>query len=76
MAAALAGCNAFANGQTLILTNPPDIGMAKEDNLGLAFVHGSEKAAGSFIGDAHWERRRRQCRIRIGSTDAQRNFTV
>jgi hypothetical protein len=58
--AALAQCNAIANGQTLTLEAVPDKGRPKADNLGLAFVHGSDvgqvgAAEGAFAGDAGWQ---------------------
>lgn len=72
---ALKQCNSFVNQQTLRLTAVPDRGMAKRDNLGLAFVHGSE-GKGSFKGDSGWEKRRKACRVRMGSTNVARDFTV
>ena len=75
-AAAVLQCNAlFKNGDTLTVASAAVQSKPKEDNLGLAFVHGSE-AAGSFEGDAGWENTCRPARVRMGATNAARDYNV
>jgi len=49
-ASAVAQCNAWKNGDVLTVGLAPGSGKPEEDNLGLAFVHGSE-SAGIYEGD-------------------------
>lgn len=75
-ASATAECNRFfKNGDTMAIGMMAGSGKTKEDNLGLAFVHGSEEA-GSFEGDVNWQQTRKPSRVRMGSTGTTRDYTV